>query len=355
VGCYGHEVPRLVLVNGAPGSGKSTIADALAQDEALTLALDVDGLKHSLGRWEDDPTASGVRARRLALAVAADHLQAGFDVVVGQYLARTAFIEDLEQLAERHGAVFHEFVLSLDADALATRLAGRSGSPDRPEHAVNNRLVGPDDATALVQSLEPLRELRPRAIWVDASGPVSATLGILRAVLAGPAKEAPSEHSNGGHDDPVSTVRTAVPADQPELQRIYRSASLSNPGDAPMLLSRPEFLHFAGARVAEGDTRVAVGDVEGMETILGFATVTEGDSGEPELEDLFVDPRWRRRGVARRLVEDAVQTLRTSGQQRLWVTGNPHAAAFYAAAGFVGSERVTTELGAGWRLHLDLD
>ncbi len=157
-----------------------------------------------------------------------------------------------------------------------------------------------------------------------------------------------------GVDEPVTTVRTAVPADLPELQRIYRSASLSNSRDAPVLLARPEFLHFAGEGLEEGRTRLAVADVEDMETALGFATVTVGAVGEPELDDLFVEPRWHRRGIARRLIADAVETIRASGHHRLWVTGNPHAAAFYEAVGFVGSELVDTELGPGLRLHLDV-
>jgi GNAT superfamily N-acetyltransferase len=157
-----------------------------------------------------------------------------------------------------------------------------------------------------------------------------------------------------GVQDPVSAIRTAVPADLPELQRVFRSASLSNPRDAPALLARPEFLLFAGEGVAQGDTRLAVAGAEGGGTIIGFATVTLGDAGEPELDDLFVDPRWQRQGVARRLVEDAIGTVRASGQQRLWVTGNPHALAFYRAVGFVGDEQVSTELGAGLRLHLDV-
>jgi predicted kinase len=179
-------MPRLILLNGAPGSGKSTIADALAQDRFMTLALDVDVLQHSLGRWGEDPSASGRHARRLALAVAGEHLHAGFDVVVGQYLARTAFIEDLERLSGDHGAQFCEFVLDLDAAALAKRLTERAGNPDRVEHEVNNRLVGPDDALSLVQSLDPLRHSRPGAVWVDATGPLSVTLDLLRAALREP-------------------------------------------------------------------------------------------------------------------------------------------------------------------------
>ncbi len=176
-------MPRLILINGAPGSGKSTLAATIAQDAPLTLALDVDGIKHALGGWDEDPVRSGLHARRLAVAVAREHLLAGFDVVVGQYLARTEFIETLEQLAAECGASFHEFVLELDALALAGRLAERTANPDRPEHDINNRLVAPDHADDLVRSLQGLRRSRPDAVWIDARGPLDATAGLIRAHL----------------------------------------------------------------------------------------------------------------------------------------------------------------------------
>jgi predicted kinase len=174
---------RLVLSNGAPGSGKSTLAAALAQEQPMTLALDVDALKHSLGRWDDDLLASGLHARRLALALAREHLDAGYDVVVGQYLARTEFIEDLERLAVEVEATFVELVLELDAPSLADRLAARSSAPTRREHVVNDRLVEPDDADRLVASLEPLRDSRPDALWVDGRGSLPSTLDLVRAAL----------------------------------------------------------------------------------------------------------------------------------------------------------------------------
>jgi len=174
---------RLVLINGAPGSGKSTLTEALAGDRPMTLALDLDAIKHALGRSEEDPLASGLHARRLALALAREQLDAGYDVVVGQYLARTEFIEDLERVAAQCGARFVEIVLDLDAVGLAERLAGRSTAPSRPEHLVNNLLVGPEDADRLVRSLEGLRESRPSAAWIDARGSLPTTLGRLRAIL----------------------------------------------------------------------------------------------------------------------------------------------------------------------------
>lgn len=176
-------MPRLLLINGAPGSGKSTMAQTLAQEEAMTLALDIDVIKHSLGRWDEDPSASGLHARRLSLAFAEGHLSAGYSVVLGQYLARTPFFEDLEALAQRLDVPFFEFVLDLDATTLAARLALRASDPHRPEHVVNNQLVGPDDARRLVESIEVLRQVRPRAIWVDARGSVSSTLDLLHVAL----------------------------------------------------------------------------------------------------------------------------------------------------------------------------
>jgi ribosomal protein S18 acetylase RimI-like enzyme len=148
-------------------------------------------------------------------------------------------------------------------------------------------------------------------------------------------------------------IRTAVVSDLPELQRVFRAASLSNERDAPLLLAHPEFLVFAGDGIADARTRAAIGTTEGDGRVLGFATVVVDGYGELELEDLFVDPPAQRRGIARRLVLDAVSRARDSGHPHLFVTANPHALAFYRSVGFVDVGQVTTELGTGTRMRLD--
>lgn len=150
------------------------------------------------------------------------------------------------------------------------------------------------------------------------------------------------------------TIRTAIAADLPDLQRVYRSASLSNAGDAPQLLARPEYLVFTGEGIAAGRTRVAVTVPRSEGKVLGFTTVTEGLDGALELDDLFVDPYWQRRDIARRLVADAARSALAAGHRRLSVTANPHASAFYSAVGFIKGDRVTTPLGEGMRMHLDV-
>lgn len=147
-------MPTLLLIHGAPGVGKSSVATALVRDRPLALALDVDRVRHDLGRWDADPEAAGRQARRLALASAHRHLADGHDVVVPQFLARPEFAEALRGVAEGLGARFAEACLDLDAARLAARLRGRRESPDRPEHAVLNALVGPDDAPGLVERVD---------------------------------------------------------------------------------------------------------------------------------------------------------------------------------------------------------
>ena len=146
------------------------------------------------------------------------------------------------------------------------------------------------------------------------------------------------------------TVRAAIPGDIPELQRIYRGASLSNDGDRDALLRHPEYLVFTGSGVAGGRTLVALVD----DRPVGFASTAPGDSTYLELEDPFVDPSWQRRGIARRLIADLAAGARAGGARSLLVTGNPHAKAFYLSVGFVQFGDMATELGSGPRLRLDL-
>lgn len=179
-----RRAPTLTHLNGAPGSGKSTLAALLAEERPLALALDIDAIKHALGGWDEDLTRSGLQARRLATAMIGQHLADGHDVVLGQYLARIPFLDELEQLAAAREARFVEVALLLDEHTLAQRLQRRRERPDRPEQARNDRFVSPGQAGELIRSIEEVLTLRPAARRVDASGSIEQTLAAVRALLA---------------------------------------------------------------------------------------------------------------------------------------------------------------------------
>jgi GNAT superfamily N-acetyltransferase len=145
-------------------------------------------------------------------------------------------------------------------------------------------------------------------------------------------------------------IRDSVPADLDALRDVYRRSSLSNDGDRSILLANPDVLEFPGPATGDGRTRVAVA---AGGRVVGFATtLIAGDAAE--LDDLFVDPGWMRRGIGRALVLDAIEIARGRGASRVEVTANPHALVFYSRAGFTVDHEVRTRFGPGSRMHVDV-
>jgi len=145
------------------------------------------------------------------------------------------------------------------------------------------------------------------------------------------------------------TIRDAGPDDMTALREVFRRSSLSNDNDRMKLLAHPDVLELSEQGVTDGRTRVA--DADG--SVIGFATWL-GTGDVTEIEDLFVDPDWMRRGVGRALVQDLISLAHARGARRVEVTGNPHARDFYERVGFAHDHEVETPLGPGLRMHLDL-
>jgi ribosomal protein S18 acetylase RimI-like enzyme len=147
----------------------------------------------------------------------------------------------------------------------------------------------------------------------------------------------------------AGVIRLGTPADLAAASSVYRRASLSNAGDRGHLLAHPDYLILGPEGLAEGRTHVAEQDG----SVAGFATWA-GTAGTIELEDLFVDPGYLRRGIATALVSCIAEILRARGEERLEVTANPHALGFYRAAGFIDCGVAETDFGAAPRMVLML-
>jgi len=159
-------VPTLLLLNGAPGAGKSTLARRWADTRPLSLVLDVDRLRALLGAWQDDVLAAGRRARRLAVAAAWAQLEEGGDVVVPQLLVRPELVEELDGLATAAGARLVEVVLTASAEDLADRLARRVATA--VAGAAGSRPDGADPWSALEDGPPTVERLRVLADAVEA-------------------------------------------------------------------------------------------------------------------------------------------------------------------------------------------
>jgi len=88
-------------------------------------------------------------------------------------------------------------------------------------------------------------------------------------------------------------------------------------------------------------------------TPIGFSVVIPTDALVHELDGLFVDPAYMRRGVGRALVEDAAAHASADGAERLEVTAGP-AQGFYERVGFHRVGDAQTRFGPAVRMRREL-
>jgi predicted kinase len=158
----------LVLLNGPPGIGKSTLARRYAGDRPLSLVLDIDVLRRAIGGWEQRQEAAGFLARAMALAMARTRLMAGHDVVVPQYVARAEFIDALASSAVSVGARFFEVYLTDAKNAALARFEARATDGSFAEHhaEAERNMGGPSGLVEMNELIELTRSQRPNAVTV---------------------------------------------------------------------------------------------------------------------------------------------------------------------------------------------
>ena len=147
---------------------------------------------------------------------------------------------------------------------------------------------------------------------------------------------------------PDISVRPAAKDEQDALGALKLRSSLAWGDLVDELLALPEAAQLA----AELLPTCFVAEIDGR--VAGFATLVGAGAGEAELEDLFVEPGEWRKGVGRRLVDEAVRRARDLGVHSLLVVANRRAQAFYEACGFRVTGMVMTQFEPAPRMRLTI-
>ena len=173
----------LIHLNGAPGVGKSTIAERYVAEHHGVLNCDVDRLRCFVGGWAEDFGGTGAIIRPVALAMIRAHLDGGHDVVLPQMLASEGERDRFRRVAVDAGHDYLHLLLQAPPGVAAGRFYDRA---DDPLHAVIRSNVDAGGGHPVIDGLADRLQsagAATGAATIDAGVDIDATYqGVLAAV-----------------------------------------------------------------------------------------------------------------------------------------------------------------------------
>jgi predicted kinase len=128
MGVGSRSMAKLIIINGPCGSGKSTLAEKYADNNPLTLRLDIDEVRRLLSSWRERDDESAAASQMISLEMARVNLALGHDVVVAQQFHMPGLLDKFKSLSQDLSVEYYEILLDLDEDEAIRRFVLRGQS-----------------------------------------------------------------------------------------------------------------------------------------------------------------------------------------------------------------------------------
>jgi len=174
--------PKLILLCGAAGVGKTSLGELYIKDHPLSFCIEGDKLITMIGQWYEHESEARNLVFVYTKALARVHLAAGHNVVITSVPTNAGHISEFEQLAEDLGATFIEVLLHTTREDAIERLLKRGtwGEEGLPPLSQADMPVIEDLYDRMAEELKK----RPGAVRIDSvDGAIDETYGKLLAVV----------------------------------------------------------------------------------------------------------------------------------------------------------------------------
>ncbi len=117
--------PKIILLNGFAGSGKTTIARMYVDNHPLSMVIEGDELIVNIGDWLNNEDKARDLIFILTKNMISTAIKAGHDIILPYLVSKAANVVEIEQIAHGHDANFYEFYLATNKEHAIQRLVNR--------------------------------------------------------------------------------------------------------------------------------------------------------------------------------------------------------------------------------------
>jgi predicted kinase len=174
--------PKLIILNGAVASGKTTIALHYIAEHTLALHVNGDQIISSMGNWLAEEDTARQLTFNIIKSMIKTHLASGHDVIVPYLLVRPHEAADFEQIAAEQGADFYEFLLEISKEESVQRtlVRGTWGDEAGAPPVTNTDIP---IIEGLYDQMITALEQRPNTRHIDSTNDVDKTYHALNAAI----------------------------------------------------------------------------------------------------------------------------------------------------------------------------